>query len=85
MHIHKQAFTSLKKKITDCLIYCILSNGEVIKYHKFISVVVIELSFRCLNTGPEDRLYALVQLSCGAQHLALGLKLHIHVFHTLHV
>ena len=56
MHIHKQAFTSLKKKITDCLIYCILSNGEVIKYHKFISVVVIELSFRCLNTGPEDRL-----------------------------
>ena len=69
MHINKQAFTSLKKKITDCLIYCILSNGEVIKYHKFISVVVIELSFRCLNTvvvielsfrclntGPEDRL-----------------------------
>ena len=44
------------KKITDCLIYCILSNGEVIKYHKFISVVVIELSVRCLNTGPEDRL-----------------------------
>ena len=56
MHIHKQAFTSLKKKITDCLIYCILSNGEVIKYHKFISVVVIELSARCLNTGSEDRL-----------------------------
>ena len=25
-------------------------------YHKFISVVVIELSVRCLNTGPEDRL-----------------------------
>ena len=39
-----------------CLIYCILSYGEVIKYHKFISVVVIELSVRCLNTGPEDRL-----------------------------
>ena len=55
MHIHKQAFTSLKK-ITDCLIYCILSNGEVVKYHKFISVVVIELSARCLNTGSEDRL-----------------------------
>ena len=54
MHIHKQAFNSLKK-ITDRLIYCILSNGEVIKY-KFISVVVIELSVRCLNTGPEDRL-----------------------------
>ena len=52
---HIQAFVSLKK-ITDCLIYCILSNGEVIKYHKFISVVVIELSARCLNTGPEDRL-----------------------------
>ena len=47
MHIHISE---------DCLIYCILSNGEVIKYHKFISVVVIELSVRCLNTGPEDRL-----------------------------
>ena len=55
VHIHKQAFSSLKK-ITDCLIYCILSNGEVIKYHKFISVVVIELSARRLNTRPEDRL-----------------------------
>ena len=41
---------------TDCLITCILSNGEVIKYHIFISVVVLELSVRCLNTGPEDRL-----------------------------
>ena len=39
--------TSLKKY---------LSNGEVIKYHKFISVLVIELSVGCLNTGPEDRL-----------------------------
>ena len=38
------------------LVYCILSNGEVIKYHKFISVVVIELLVRCLNTGHEDRL-----------------------------
>ena len=59
MHIHIQSHTSLKK-ITDCLISCILSsmsNGEVIKYHKFISVVVIELSVRCLNTGPEDRLF----------------------------
>ena len=37
-------------------INCILSNGEVIKYHIFISVVVIELSVRCLNTGLEDRL-----------------------------
>ena len=37
-------------------IACILGNGEVIKYHKFISVVVIELSVRCLNTGLEDRL-----------------------------
>ena len=55
MHIHIQAYTSLKK-ISDCLIYCILSNGEVIKYHKFIPVVVIELSVRGLNTGPEDRL-----------------------------
>ena len=55
MHIHIQAYTSLKK-ISDCLIYCILSNGEVIKYHKFIPVVVIELSVRSVNTGPEDRL-----------------------------
>ena len=38
---------------TDCLIY------YIIKYHKFISVVVIELSVRCLNTGPEDRLAVL--------------------------
>ena len=51
MHIHIEAYTPIKN--TDCLI---LSNGEVIKYHKFISVVVIELSVRCLNTGPEDRL-----------------------------
>ena len=55
MHIHIQAYTS-PKKITDCLIYCILSNREVINCHKFISVVVIELSIICLNTGPEDRL-----------------------------
>ena len=34
-----------------------MCNGEVIKYHKFISVEVIELSVRCLNTGPEDRLF----------------------------
>ena len=53
VHIHIQAYTSLKKSLT---VSCILSNGEVIKYHKFISVVVIELSVRCLNTGPEDRL-----------------------------
>ena len=33
----------------------ILSNGEVIKYI-FISVVVIELSVRCLDTGPGDKL-----------------------------
>ena len=39
---------------------CILSNGEVIKYHIFISVVVIELSVRCLNTGPEDRLQCIM-------------------------
>ena len=51
MHIHLQAYTSLKKVSA-----CILSNGEETEYHKFISVVVIELSVRCLNTGPEDRL-----------------------------
>ena len=27
----------------------------MIKYHEFISVVVIELSVRCFNTRPEDR------------------------------
>ena len=54
--IHIHAYTPLKKS-ADCLIYCIVSNGEVIKYHEFISVVVIELSVRCLNTGPEDRLH----------------------------
>ena len=45
MHLHVliQAYTPLKK-ITDCLTYCIRSNGEVIKYHTFISVIVIELS-----------------------------------------
>ena len=68
MHIHIQANTSLKK-ITDCLIYCILSNGEVKKYHKFISVVVIELSVRCLNTGPEDRLS--ISLKCVFFNIAL--------------
>ena len=45
-----KAYSSLKK-ITDCSIYYILSNEEVIKYHQFISVVVIELSVNCLNTG----------------------------------
>ena len=54
MHTYTSIYTS--EKITDCLIYCILSKGEVIRYHKFISVVVIELLVRCLNTGPEDRL-----------------------------
>ena len=38
------------------LLKYILSNGEVIKYHIFISVVVLDLAARCLNTGPEDRL-----------------------------
>ena len=37
--------------------WTILSNGEVIKYHIFFSVVVIELSVRCLNTGPEDAVW----------------------------
>ena len=39
-----------------------MSNGEVIKCHIFISVVVIELLVRCLNTGPEDRLHDCVLL-----------------------
>ena len=63
--MHIQAYTSLEK-ITDCLISCILSNGEVTKYHKFISVVVIELSVFSLNTRPEDRLrleYAIIDVS----------------------
>ena len=54
------------------MIACILSNGEVIKYHKFISVVVIELSARCLNTGPEDRLASGLNLvmRCHLYHLS---------------
>ena len=40
------------KCFTDCLIKCILSNWEVIKYH----ILVIEFSVICLNTGQEDRL-----------------------------
>ena len=35
-------------------VYTPLYSGDDIKYHMFISVVVIELSVRCLNTGPED-------------------------------
>ena len=50
-HTYTSIYTSVR-----ILIYCILSNGEVIKYHIFISVVVIELSFKGLNTGPEHRL-----------------------------
>ena len=53
LHIHIQAYTS--QKSLTVLFTCILSNGEVIKYHTFISVVVIEFSVRCLNTGPENR------------------------------
>ena len=41
-HIH------LCESFTDCLICCILSNGDVIMYHVFISLVVtcIELKFQ---------------------------------------
>ena len=75
MRIHIQAYTPLKK-ITDCLIYCILSNGEVIKYHKIISVVVIELSVGCLNTGPEDR------LDIGLRSLIISEKRKIYLLET---
>ena len=63
--------TYIYKHIRLCiffLIYCILSNGEVIKYHIFISVVVIDLSVRCLNTGPGDRLGAGVSLHTCCSH-----------------
>ena len=58
-HTYISIYTTVKI-FTDCLIYCISGNGkngngEVMKYHIFIFVVVIELSVRCLNTGPEDR------------------------------
>ena len=59
MCAHKCTSTCTSLKIfSDCLIcfVCILSNGEVIRYHILTSVVVIELSFGCLNTGPENRL-----------------------------
>ena len=44
-------------------------NGEVIKYHSFISVIVIELSVRCLNTGPEDKLTISLSLDPVLRHL----------------
>ena len=50
IHIHIHSYTSLKK-ISDCLIS---EQWGSDKYHKLISVVVIELPVRCLNTGPED-------------------------------
>ena len=64
MCAHTYSSIYVFEKISDCLIY---KSGELRwsmysgqwgsnKYHQFISVVVIELSVRCLNTGPEDRL-----------------------------
>ena len=38
-----------------------MEGGGVIKYHIFISVVVIELSVRCLNTGSEKTGYTLTK------------------------
>ena len=63
VHIHIQAYTHLYFFSLTVLFTgpCILSNGEVIKYHIFSSVVVIELSVRCLNSGPEDRLLLCMQ------------------------
>ena len=60
---HTYTSIYISEKISDCLIYCILSKVEVIKYHEFISEVVIELSARCLNTGPEDRLTSVFVIS----------------------
>ena len=42
----------------------------MIKYHKFISVIVIELTVRCLNTGSEDRLvlYMYIYLCSAFKH-----------------
>ena len=42
IHMNIQAYTTSVKCSTDRLIYCIFNNGEIIKYHIFISVVVIE-------------------------------------------
>ena len=50
-------------------VYTPLYPGDEIKYHMFISVVVIEFSVRCLNTGPGDIL--------GNGEV---IKYHIHVF-----
>ena len=60
--IHAHTYTSIYiSEKNHCLCYlCILSNGEEIKYHKFISVVDVELSDRCLITGSEDRLVNLL-------------------------
>ena len=54
MCAHTYTNIYISEKISDCLIYSILSNGELIKYQIFFSVVVIELSVRCLITGPGD-------------------------------
>ena len=70
MCTYTSIYTSVKC-FTDWLIYCILSNGEVIKYHIFISVVVIELSVIYLNTGPEDRLEYMLQTTFLRQKLVV--------------
>ena len=51
-YIYKHSLLLLKE-FTDCRIYCILGNGEVIKYHIFIFAEVIELSdeIEGLRTG----------------------------------
>ena len=45
-HIHIHAYTTSVIIFTECLVSGVLGNGEEIKYHIFISVVVTELSVR---------------------------------------
>ena len=46
-----EKYKNMPSIITHTYNYMYLSYGEVIKCHTFISVVVIELSVRCI-TGP---------------------------------
>ena len=45
-NMHTATLTTTVHISSKYLIYCILGNEEIIKYHIFISVVVIELSVK---------------------------------------
>ena len=59
--IHIQAYTTSVQVLYTARIS---GNGEVIKYHIIISVVITELSAKIevSNTGPEDRAISALRL-----------------------